>query len=146
MPREIKRIIVHCSASTWGCRSVIDEWHKERGWDGIGYHYVIVNGHPYTSREFLPKWDGRVEAGRDLDVVGAHVAGHNEDSVGICLIGSGDGRYTPRQINELQGLIEYLRGRHNIPAGQVMGHRDLNPHKECPGFDVQQWITGQVAS
>ena len=42
--REIKKVIIHCSDSDFGTASVIDGWHKERGWDGIGYHYVITNG------------------------------------------------------------------------------------------------------
>ena len=40
------RITIHCSDSEWGNADVIDEWHKKRGWDGIGYHYVILNGYP----------------------------------------------------------------------------------------------------
>ena len=42
--REISKIILHCSDSEWGSASVIDQWHKERGWTEIGYHYVITNG------------------------------------------------------------------------------------------------------
>ena len=42
--REIKKIIIHCSDSEFGDAALIDKWHKERGWTGIGYHYVILNG------------------------------------------------------------------------------------------------------
>ena len=59
----------------------IDRWHKQKGWKGIGYHYVIL-------------LDGTVEQGRELEAVGAHCSGHNAHSVGICYIGgiSKDGK------------------------------------------------------
>ena len=64
--RAIKLIVVHCSAVRPGQQSSakdIDNWHKDKGWNGIGYHYVV-------------RRDGTVETGRHLSVVGAHVVGH----------------------------------------------------------------------
>ena len=75
--RKIDSIIVHCSATKAGqdfTAADIDRWHRERGFNGIGYHYVI-------------RLDGRLEKGREIDLAGAHCKGWNERSVGICYIG-----------------------------------------------------------
>lgn len=52
---RIDKIIINCSDSDWGDAEVIDEWHRERGWDGIGYHYIICNGRP-KNRTFTTFW------------------------------------------------------------------------------------------
>jgi N-acetyl-anhydromuramyl-L-alanine amidase AmpD len=136
----IDTIIIHCSDSGFGSREMIDAWHKARGWDSIGYHYVISNGHPVTSAIYAPEWDGKVEIGRGHEIVGAHAVGHNATSIGICLIGTAAGLFTPLQIKELAALVEWLRGTYNIPRGKVIGHRDVDTAgKTCPGFDVRAW-------
>ena len=75
---DVKEIIIHCSATREGDDSVnaevIDRWHKERGWQGIGYHYVVL-------------MDGTIETGRMVDQCGAHTRGHNCESIGVCYIG-----------------------------------------------------------
>lgn len=146
MAREIRRIIIHCSASSFGCADVIRSWHVDgNGWDDIGYHYVINNGKPHSNEPYQEEWDGKVETGREHDVVGAHAAGHNHDSLGICLIGLGDGKFTPAQIAALEQTVEWLQGTYNIPNSGVIGHRDVNPHKECPGFNVNHWMLTKAA-
>jgi hypothetical protein len=88
--RVIDTIVIHQSDSGFGTASLIDEWHRARGWSGIGYHRVILNGW-VTHTEFRPECDGMIQAGRALECVGAHVRGHNATSIGICLIGAGPG-------------------------------------------------------
>ena len=42
--RKINEIIVHCSATPAGKPYTvedIDKWHRQRGFDGIGYHFVV---------------------------------------------------------------------------------------------------------
>ena len=78
--RTIKEIIIHCADTPEGRddkAADIDRWHKQRGFDRIGYHYVI-------------DLDGTIEAGRDPDCIGAHCKGHNTNSIGICYIGGAD--------------------------------------------------------
>ncbi len=75
--RKIKEIIIHCSATPEGKDFTvqdIDKWHRQRGFKGIGYHYVIYR-------------DGSTHQGRDLECAGAHCMGHNANSIGICYIG-----------------------------------------------------------
>lgn len=144
--RKIDSIIIHCSATKAGMDfSVedIDRWHRDRGMNGVGYHYVI-------------RLDGSVEKGRSEEKVGAHCLGWNERSVGICYIGGLDATGHPAdtrtdmQKKAMRRLIEDLRRRHRMVA--VMGHRDTSPDlngdgviepnefiKWCPCFDVRRW-------
>lgn len=138
--RTIKKIIIHCSDSAFGNRDVIDVWHKARKWKGIGYHYVICNGYPATAMTYAADWDGRIEEGRPVSEAGAHVKGHNADSIGICLIGKAQNQFTPLQIKRLTALIEVLRGQYAIPLAQIYGHRDFDEGKTCPNFSVSQFL------
>ena len=128
--RTITLIIVHCSANKAGCAlrmADIDRYHRSLGWIGCGYHYVIPT-------------DGTIEAGRPEEMVGAHCQNHNKHSIGVCYIGglSADGSpmdtRTEAQRAALRSLLTDLRQRY--PKALIVGHRDLNPHKACPCFDV----------
>jgi N-acetyl-anhydromuramyl-L-alanine amidase AmpD len=121
--RKINRHIVHCSASTHGDVAEIRRWHVARGWQDVGYHFVI-------------RPDGEVEVGRMLTEMGAHCEGHNADSVGTCLVGNTT--FTPAQFKALRRLHAALGLM--FPGLQVFGHRDFNPHKTCPNFDVQAML------
>lgn len=118
--RLIEKHIIHCSDSTFGDAALIDKWHKERGWSGIGYHFVI-----------LP--DGTIERGRPWEEVGAHCKGHNRSSIGTCLIGKTE--FTAKQMKSLSELDFYLKLM--FPNITTVGHRDLST-KPCPNFNVKQ--------
>jgi N-acetylmuramoyl-L-alanine amidase len=124
--RDIDRIIIHCAATPNGryhTAADIDQWHKERGWTGIGYHWVI-------------KTDGVVEAGRDEEEVGAHAAGYNENSIGVCLIGTD--KFSIEQWDALAACIEDLISRYDA---SILGHNELPAvNKACPGFSVAKWV------
>jgi N-acetylmuramoyl-L-alanine amidase len=110
----------------------VRQWHKARGWKDVGYHYII-------------RRNGKVEAGRRESQVGAHVAGHNADSIGISLAGGINERtlkpesnYTPAQWASLDRLIGELSLRY--PDANVTGHRDFpGVAKACPCFDAEPW-------
>lgn len=128
--RKIRKIIVHCTATPAG-RSVtvaeIDRWHRQRGFNGIGYHYVVG-------------LDGSVSKGRDEALVGAHCKGHNSDSIGVAYVGGMsedmsrplDTR-TPGQRLALSRLIEELKSRY--PGATVHSHNEFAA-KVCPCFDA----------
>ena len=129
--RTITLIVIHCSAVRPGQQSSakkINDWHRDRGFqNGIGYHYVV-------------RRDGSIEPGRPLEIIGAHVVGHNRHSIGICYEGGlnsfgkdADTR-TPEQKATLRKLLEELHRK--FPKALIVGHRDLNPGKRCPCFDV----------
>ena len=127
--RSIKRHIIHASASP-NNRDIgvkeITRWHKERGWKSCGYHFII-------------RRDGTIELGRPLEQIGAHVAGHNKDSIGTCLVGAGLSLadFNPAQLNALKGLHEGLASR--FPNITLHGHREY-ANKSCPGFDIRDLI------
>ncbi|MFP4046872.1 MAG: N-acetylmuramoyl-L-alanine amidase [Bacteroidales bacterium] len=139
------KIILHCSASSFGNAALIAKWHvQERGWSGIGYHYVILNGW-LTSNLYNPFFNGHIETGRPLDddpVVknseqGAHVRGHNYNSVGICLIGN-SGNFTDEQLNSSLELVQRMERQFNTI--QICQHSDLDSQKpNCAGIDMEKW-------
>ena len=132
---KIENIIVHCSDSSWGSAKVIDEWHKARGWSGIGYHFVIGNG-KITTKNTYDALNGSIEVGRILPKSGAHALGYNSKSVGICLIGKEE--FTMKQFESLISLIKDLMMIYDIPASNVLGHKETpkSHGKTCPNFDV----------
>ncbi|MBI1308713.1 MAG: hypothetical protein GC129_02495 [Proteobacteria bacterium] len=119
--RVITKHIIHCSDSTHGDVAEIRRWHIARGWHDIGYHFVI-------------RTDGEIEVGRTLDVVGAHCEGHNLDSVGTCLVGVD--QFSAGQFAALKRVHAMLAGM--FPGIAFYGHRDFNPHKTCPNFEVRE--------
>ena len=130
--REIKEIIIHCSATFPEQRVTVADitrWHRQLGWQTIGYHYVINQA-------------GEVEEGRPVQEVGAHCKGHNTNSIGICYIGglSIDGKpvdtRTDAQKDALLRLVRQLKEQH--PNATVHGHNEFAA-KACPCFDVRQW-------
>lgn len=124
--REINEIIIHCADTPNGRpfhASDIDAWHRERGWNEIGYHWVIAI-------------DGAIEAGRHPDKIGSHAEGHNAHSYGICMIGKD--RFTKPQWDALELLVRRLHGEYQ--EARIIGHRDVATNgKTCPNFDVAKW-------
>lgn len=128
--RKITELIIHCSATPEGKSfsvADIDRWHRQRGWNGIGYHFVIY-------------LDGSIHTGRRLSQIGAHCKGHNANSIGICYIGgcNSDGKSpkdtrTAAQKSALSTLLKELKKQ--FPNASIHGHRDFAP-KACPSFDA----------
>lgn len=157
MSRNITKLIVHCSASAFGDAKVIGEWHRERGFNSIGYHFVILNGSRIRPHIYAPGEDGLVENGRPADEIGAHCSGENENSIGICLIGGDNpGKYstiaapympgltfTSKQFDTLDKLVIKLMNDYHISVENVIGHYETSSGKEqgktCPNFDMAQY-------
>jgi N-acetyl-anhydromuramyl-L-alanine amidase AmpD len=110
---DTTKAVIHHTASPDVSAKVIDGWHKERGWDGIGYHFVI-------------RKDGTIEEGRSLAKHGAHAKGRNH-YVGITLTGYDD--FTKAQITSLKKLLKDIGVKH------IERH-----HENCPGtgLDIEQ--------
>lgn len=170
MKRTINLIVIHTSASPKNRADTakdIDSWHKQRGFKRdtqavrnynqelkhIGYHYVIER-------------DGNIALGRHIEEVGAHVAGHNAKSIGICMVG--DTEYTPEQWASLKQILITIASKiygkptssiknalalYKLMGITICGHRDLSPDKDgdgevekhewvktCPNFSVREWL------
>lgn len=128
--RKITKIIVHCADTPEGRddkAADIRRWHKARGFNDIGYHYVV-------------DLDGTIEPGRDVTIAGAHTTGHNADSIGVCYIGGADTDMKPKdtrteeQKTALRLLLKYLVQKY--PGAKIYGHRDF-AQKACPSFDAK---------
>lgn len=164
--KAIDALVIHCSATPNGRKTTagdIDYWHRERGWErgedarlgrgrwagdglhasgllAIGYHFVI-------------RLSGLVDVGRRLTETGAHALDAkyerhdyrrrwpNERAVGTCLVGTD--QYTRNQWAALASHVRQLEEK--FPGLRVLGHREINPRKTCPGFDVQAWRKGGMA-
>lgn len=149
---KIDAIIIHCSATKAGQdlrAKDIDRMHRARGFNQIGYNYVI-------------DLDGKVEEGRPLGIDGAHCntkgfsdSSYNKHSIGICYIGGLDSKgnpadtRTPAQKATLRQLVAKICEEYSII--EVLGHRDTSPDldgsgeievkeyiKACPCFDVRE--------
>ena len=127
--RHINEIIVHCSATVEGKNYTVEQirqWHLQRGFNDIGYHYVIY-------------LDGTLHDGRDVDKTGAHCTGHNAHSIGICYIGGLDSNQNPkdtRTVEQKRTMIKLIRDLKTMyPKAVVHGHRDFAT-KACPCFDA----------
>lgn len=129
--RKINKIILHCSATKAGQHFTVEDitrWHKERGFNTIGYHFVIY-------------LDGTVHKGRDISEIGAHVTGQNSNSIGICYIGGLDvngktkDTRTDAQKASLIKLVSELKTQ--FPNATIHGHYEF-ANKACPCFNVKK--------
>lgn len=123
-PDDIQSIIIHCSDSSDDLdigKKEVDVWHKARGWDGCGYHFVI-------------RKDGVIEIGRNIRTAGAHVEGMNKYSLGICWMGRTD--ITESQMHSLKLLVVKLLDDHNLSITDVLGHCEVNLYKTCPNINM----------
>lgn len=133
-------IVIHCAATRpsmdVGVRE-IRQWHLQRGFFEIGYHFVI-------------RRNGVIEDGRKQDQLGAHVAGYNSESVGVCLVGGVpennvngfEANFTEAQMVSLKALVAKLQ--RDYPKAKVVGHHHLDSGKACPSFAVDQWMSTGV--
>lgn len=135
--RSISTIILHCSATPEGkdySVSTIKQWHLQRGFGDIGYHYVIYR-------------DGTIVTGRNIDKIGAHCTGHNTGSIGICYVGGldKDGK-TPKdtrtdsQKKSLIKLVLELMDTYCIPKSNIFCHYQF-ANKACPSFKIETFKT-----
>ena len=133
--RKITTIAVHCSATPEGKSFTvkdIDRWHREQGWNEIGYNAVVL-------------LDGTIEQGRDEAKVPSHVAGHNANSIAICYIGGvgADGKpKDTRTAEQRAALKRWLKEKKaQYPGAVILGHSDYpGVKKACPSFRARRRI------
>lgn len=112
------RIVLHHAEASSCTVFDIHNWHLQRGWAGIGYHYFI-------------RKDGSVYQGRKEGWRGSHCPGANYNSIGICFEGS----YMLEEMSQVQinaglELIADINSRYgNMP---IYGHKELYS-TSCPG-------------
>ena len=141
--RKIDMIVIHCSATRADVPlspRQLEEMHRQRGFDGCGYHYYV-------------RRDGEICTMRPVDRPGAHAKGYNQHSIGVCYEGGLDEQGRPAdtrtelQKRSLRLLVRVLVM--DFQTRRIVGHRDLSPDldgdgviepeewtKVCPCFDV----------
>tara|TARA_R110000851_G_scaffold10268_8_gene37216 strand:+ start:80 stop:550 length:471 start_codon:yes stop_codon:yes gene_type:complete len=118
-------IVIHHSATRahqdFDVFDIID-WHKERSWDTVGYHFII-------------KRNGVIQNGRPINKKGAHVYGFNSKSIGICVMGGStddmkgaEDNFTDEQYEALRTTV--LLCSELYPDAKIVKHRDLDDKKE----------------
>lgn len=123
-------IVIHHSGTDSGSASQFDAWHKKKGWDGLGYQFVIDNGSGGP--------DGAVEVGYRWrqQRQGAHAgpdSPRNRDGIGICLVGDfTKTRPTAAQMRALSRLCNFLSSYCGIPRENFLLHGDVRK-TDCPG-------------
>lgn len=131
--RHISKIIIHCTATPEGRFHDVKDirrWHLARGFNDIGYHFLI-------------HLDGTIETGRPIAKSGAHCSGQNKSSIGISYVGGmtkdmktpKDTR-TKEQKDSLIKLMHELMYSYNKDM-TIHGHSEFAP-KSCPCFDVKK--------
>ena len=118
-------------AVSWGA---IRRYHVEHnGWDAIGYHYgVELVGDHYEALL------GRSE----LDPAAAcPQAQMNTRALHVCCVGNFDEAPPPAPMLETLVRLVVLpaMAEYGIPVERIVGHRDFNKAKTCPGaqFDLE---------
>lgn len=134
-------IVLHHSATDGGSAAIFDRAHRKRGWDELGYHFVIDNGRGAA--------DGLVEIGSrwTKQKWGAHCGGtpnnaYNNYGIGICLVGDSSRKLpSAKQLASLKRLLRFLMARYGITPSSVIGHRDApKAATECPGDAMHRYL------
>lgn len=127
-----KVIVIHHSATPTGGAGQFDDAHRAKGWDELGYHFVIGNG--------TDTRDGAIEVGSrwPKQKHGAHckVPGnyYNEHGIGICLVGNFEKtKPSARQMASLARVVAFLCKECKIPLARVTTHQDVTGKTACPG-------------
>jgi hypothetical protein len=125
-------IVIHHSGVEQGCARTFDRAHRDRGWDELGYHFVIGNG--------SESGDGQIEVGSRWikQKHGAHCKTpdnrYNDHGIGICLVGDfTNHRPSPAQMASLERLIRFLSRECGIPANRITTHGAVTHRTACPG-------------
>lgn len=143
--REIKFIVIHCSATQVNrdyTPEQLDKDHKLRGFVRAGYHFYIRKSGEIV--RLRPDW-----------MVPAHVKGYNQKSMAICYEGGLDEKGKPadtrtkEQKVSLLALLKTMRCLYT--EARVCGHRDLSADlngdgvitpdewiKQCPCFNARK--------
>ncbi len=143
--RPWRWIVLHHSATDGGSAAIFDKAHRKRGWDELGYHFVITNGRHGP--------DGQVQIGSrwPKQKWGAHCGktpnnAYNNYGIGICLVGHYSRKLpSTRQLASLKKLLRFLTKRYKIAPSDVIGHRDApNTATKCPGDAMHRYLNNTL--
>jgi len=130
MLRDIKYIVLHCTASSQSATisAILRYWKDDRGWKNPGYHFII-------------EANGNVVQLQPIEKPSNGVRGYNQSSIHVSYIGGKDGidDRTNKQKIAMAAIVKVLHAVH--PTAKILGHRDFpNVAKACPSFEVKQFL------
>lgn len=140
--RPISEMIVHWSETFSNANLTGDQLEELTGSGGNSYHYII-------------RRDGSVERGVPIKESGSHTDGHNKYSIGVCLIGGvlpANEEQVISSVNEKMSSNTITRSQYNTlyqvfrvffsqyPGAQALGHNEIDPTSEGPGFEVRDYV------
>lgn len=131
-PRDWKYIVLHHTASHAGSVESIHETHLDKGWLGVGYHFVIGNGDGMGDGEIAPtfRWKQQIQ-GAHAGVKGSPE--YNEQGIGVVLVGNfEESSPSTAQLEAVTRLVATLKREYRISTGNVVPHGELKATK-CPG-------------
>ena len=124
--RKIDRVFLHCSASDVPAHDNVEtmrKWHKEKGWDDIGYHFFISK-------------NGVLHRGRDIEKTPAAQKGHNLRTIAVCMHGLRKEKFTQVQYEALKTLCTDIDAAYSSKVS-FHGHTEVS-NKTCPVFDYKE--------
>jgi len=99
---------------------IVRDYHISKGWENIGYHYVIEKS-------------GKVTQGRPDLYHGAHTIGYNHNSIGVALDGNFDSTLPSKeQVVALTLLLKNLQTKYTVQTTDIVPHRKF-ANKTCYG-------------
>ncbi|MDI6605682.1 MAG: N-acetylmuramoyl-L-alanine amidase [Candidatus Omnitrophota bacterium] len=130
--RKWRYIIIHHSATGEGNAFSFHKFHRFKGWDSLGYHFVVDNGTAGKKEgniEASPRWIKQQN--------GAHCKDSemNYKGIGICLVGNfNKEQVSQEQLDSLVYLVDLLRAYYRIPPANIIGHSQVpGARTDCPG-------------
>lgn len=138
--RGISEIVVHWSETFTNSNLSAAQLTELTGAGDNVYHIII-------------RRDGSVERGVPLNSIGGHcdINNHNEYSIGVCFVGGLNVATGSTNLYEVASSRSITRSQYNsfyqimrvffnqYPGGQALGHQDIDPNQEDPGFDVRTY-------
>ncbi|AUZ85799.1 N-acetylmuramoyl-L-alanine amidase [Methylophaga nitratireducenticrescens] len=152
-PNTIDTVIIHCAAIPNGRGDTIediDRWHHDRNFkrhSDARLGESVWESKPYTMKQphlrsvgyhVVVHANGGQAIGRCLTETGAHAKNYNATSIGICMMGTD--KFSLAQWQSLKSVVQGFQTLFDELT--IVGHRDVDPHKTCPGFDVSAWLDG----
>lgn len=142
-----KSIVIHHTDSSFATPETLAQQHARLGFRSMGHHFVIGNGRGLG--------DGETHIGQRWlnQQAGAHVIGrdakanwYTQHSISICLVGDGDTEdFTQAQMVQLAQLVSALCAELNIPADQVVLHRDIATTSDPGRMFPEQWLRQRIS-
>lgn len=128
--RKITKVFLHCTAYPHGdligldLVKAVSQWHRNRGWKDIGYHFIIDLA-------------GNIYEGRSIEAIPAAQRGYNSHSIAICV--DGLNKFTDISLRTVK---EFCYSIDNVYDNGVTfhGHCEVNKYKTCPVFNYKSLL------